>query len=419
MPLLAPAESLTPAERERVFSGRWYTAFDATWDGAGDSQSYALARAGLDAALDNATGRGDTVRLDAEVFYRMNDDGNSSDDSLTALRVDRLSWSIGDSRETRNRIEVGRFLSSEMPQLGLVDGIEYVRRTAGGDRFGASVGLLPAWTAELETGDDWQTSAFYRHVGGDDGELSLGGALQKTWHEGEQDRDLAIADLSWKPSKRWWFATSAWVDHYDANDAPKSSGFELTELHASTTWRPTDSWGLAAALSHVRWPVTHHDELPPATPDTIADGQVDRAGLNGWTDLSKRVRLYGRLDWWESESDDGLGGETRVSCRDLAWDHGEVGASLFAMDGELTSVAGLRLSASRWSSHGTWTLWYELARNEQADFGGNVDPLAQQVVRGTWDTALGEHWSLSLGGNLYFGDEQDATSLGFWLQRRF
>lgn len=419
LPLLAPAEALTPAERQRVLDGRWYTAFDATWDSAGDAQRYLLARTGLEAALDNATGRGDAMFLDAEVFHRANDDGNSSDDSLTELRIERLSWRLGDSRETRHRLELGRFLPSEMPQLGLVDGIEYVARTERGDRFGASAGLLPAWNAELETGDDFSAAAFYRHVAGDEGELSLGGALQKTWHHGDPDRDLALGDLSWRPSERWWFATSAWVDYYDSDDDPKPSGLELTELHASTTWRPDDRGGLSLALAHVRWPVTRHDELPPTTPQTIADGKVERAGLNGWRDLGRHARLYGRVDWWQDQSDDGLGGEARASWRDLAWDSGEIGAGLFAMDGEHSSVAGVRLTASRWGPRGTWTLWYELARNEQEDFGGDVDALVQQVARGTWDTAIGERWSLSLGANLHFGDEQDATSLGFWLQRRF
>lgn len=419
MPLLAPAESLSAAERERVLSGRWYTGFDGTWESTRDQQTYMLARTGLDATLDNATGRGDTLRVDAELFYRSNDDGNASEDSLSALRVDRLSWILGDSRETQNRFEVGRFLHSEMPQLGLVDGAEYVRRTGSGDRFGLSAGLFPDWDAELETGDDWQTSVFYRHVGDDDGELSLGGALQKTWHKGEADRDLALGDLSWRPSERWWVAASAWVDYYDSGDAPKSSGFELTELHASTTWRPNDASGLGLALSHVRWPVLLHDELPPTTADTLADGRVERVGFNGWTDVSRHARLYGRFDWWEDQDGDGLGGEARASWRDVLWENGEVGAGLFAQDGEATSVTGLRLSASRWTARGTWTLWYELAQNEPTDFGGNVDALMQQVVRGTWDMSLGEHWSLSLGASMYYGDEQDATSLGFWLQRQF
>jgi len=416
MPLLAPAESASPARRESLWSGRWYAAFDGIRDRAGDAQTYLLARTGLEATLDNASGHGDSLVLDAELFRRSNDDGNASDDTLSALRVERLSWRLGDSRTTPDRIEVGRFLHSELPQLGLVDGIELVHRTRSGDRFGASAGFFPAWNAELDTGDDTQAALFYRHLAGENDQLSLAGGVQKTWHRGQPDRDLVLGDLSWRPSERWWVASSLWLDYYDSGDDPKSAGFELTELHANTTWRPDDATGLGLALTHLRYPVLLRDELPPLTAATLSDGRVERLGLNGWRDLGRHTRVSGRLDWWQDQDDDGLGGEVRTSWRELVWEHGEIGAGLFTQDGKTTSVTGLRLTASRWSALGTWTLWCELARN---DPGNGTDVLMQELLRGTWDVTLGRSWSLSLNATLQAGDEQDSTSVGFFLQRRF
>src|SRR5215813_259492 len=53
----------------------------------------------------------------------------------------RLSYSIGGDRFAPDRIEVGRFLQYGMPEFGVLDGVEWDRRLAGGDSFGASVGF--------------------------------------------------------------------------------------------------------------------------------------------------------------------------------------------------------------------------------------------------------------------------------------
>lgn len=418
-PLLAPAKVPTPAERASRFRGRWYTSLDTTFDRSGDEQRYMLARTGFDGEWENLTGRGDVLRFDGEYFYRASEDGNSTDESLSRGRIDRLSWRLGDWRDHPSRLELGRFMHSELPQLGVVDGVEYVRRTESGSRWGASVGLLPVWDATLETGDDLQTSLFYRYIGGQEGELTAGAALQKTWHEGESDRDALLGDFAWRPSERWWLAGSAWFDWYDSSDTPKSSGVELTELHLNAQYRPAKEWGLGASLSHMRWPVMLRNDLPPTTLATLADGQVDRASFNGWRDLSRDVRLSGRLDAWSTQDDDGFGGELRAAWRDLVWEQGELACALFGTSGEFSSVAGVRLGASRWSSAGNWTLAYEAAQHEQDAVTGDLGSLLQQTVRGSWDFALGRWWSCALTGELYFGDEQDAAALGVWLQRRF
>ncbi|MBM3992086.1 MAG: hypothetical protein FJ298_13905 [Planctomycetes bacterium] len=416
-PLLAPTRAPTPAERESRFRGRWYTGLDATFDRQGAGREYMLARTGFDGEWENATGRGDVVRFDGEYFHRASD-GGQGDETLDRLRVDRASWRLGDWRENSRRMEFGRFLHSELPQLGVIDGGEYVVRTQGGDRFGASAGLLPAWNASLDTLDDVQASVFYRHVGGERGEFSLGGALQKTWHEGREDRDVALADVSWRPDERWWIAGSAWIDLYTAADTSKSEGLELTELHLNARYQIKGEWGLSSALSLVRWPFLLRDELPSASAATIADGEVRRFNLSAWRDVTKDTRLSARLDPWSDQDDSGFGGELKAARRNWLWERGEVWASLFGMDGKTTSVHGLRLGASRWTDAGSIALIYELARSETSLASGPFADLSQHNLRTSWDFALGTDWSCALRADVYFGDEQDATSVGVWLQRR-
>jgi hypothetical protein len=172
-------------------------------------------------------------------------------------------------------------------------------------------------------------------------------------------------------------------------------------------------------VSQVRWPFLLRDELPPSTTTTIRDGEVRRLNISGWRDVSKDTRLSARLDPWSDQDDSGLGGEVRAARRNWLWERGEVWGSLFGMDGKTTTVTGLRLGASRWTAAGSLSLAYELARNETDDVTGPFESLWQQNVRTNWDFALGADWSCALRADVYFGDEQDATSIGVWLQRRF
>lgn len=418
-PLLAPAASHSVSQRESTLSGRWYTSFDATSEHVSDSQTYALARTGLELDYDNLFGTGDALYFDGELFARDANLADNQDDEETHARIDRLSWRLGGTRDNPQRFEVGRFLHSEMPALGILDGVEYVHRLDSGDRVGASVGFLPDWTPAMNTGEDAEVAVFYRHVVGANEEFSLGAALQKTWHQGASDRDLAVGDLSWRLTQKLSLYASAWIDYYGGDDAPKSSGLEVTQAQLNTTYRIASDASVGLSLAHIRWPVLLRDELPPVTLNTLADGQVDRASASASKNVTKNTRLYGRFDLWSSDSDSGDGGEVSYSVRDWLWKSGEVGVALFASDGEFSSLLGGRLSANKSAPSGFWTLAYELANHEQDNFNGAQAELLQQAVRASWDGEVGDSWDLSLGLDQRFGDEQGSISLGFWLQKRF
>jgi hypothetical protein len=418
-PLLAPAQSVAAEDRPTQHHGRWYSSFDPSFENVSDSQRYLLATTGLELLYDNPFGLGDSIQFEGQLFYRDANVGDGQNDSETTARLDRFSWRVGGTRDDPTRIEVGRFLHSDMPMLGMVDGVEYVQRLDNGDRVGASAGFMPEWTPEMHTGDDVETALFYRHVAGDDDAFSLAFGAQKTWHKGTSDRDLLASDLSWRANDKLSLFASAWVDYYDSNDAPKSTGFELTQLQFAANYRVDTKTSLGVSATHVRWPVLLRNELPPATLDTIADGQVDRAGVYGWRDISEHGRLSARLDHWTSNLDAGTGGELDYALRDVLYQHGEVSAGLFANEGEFTSLDGARISANKSAGTGFWTLTYELAQNDQADFNGTQSSLLQQVIRATWDGEIGDGWDLSVNVDERFGDQQGSTALGFWLQRRF
>ena len=419
LPLLAPAQSATAKERETELHGRWYASFDGSLERVSDSQRYMLATTGLALLYDNPFGMGDSIQFEGEVFYRDANVGDGQDDTETTARLDRFSWRVGGTREDPTRIEVGRFLHSEMPMLGMVDGVEYVQRLDNGDRVGASAGFMPEWTPEMRTGDDAETAIFYRHVAGEDEAFSLAFGAQQTWHEGASDRQLLASDLSWRASDALSLFASAWVDYYESSDAPKSTGFELTQLQFATNYRVDPATSVGVSATHVRWPVMLRNELPPVTLNTIADGQVDRAGVYGWRDVTEHGRLSARLDHWNSNMDAGTGGELDYALRDVLYQHGEVGVGLFGNQGEFTSLTGARITANKSASTGFWTLTYELAQNDQTGFSGAQSSLLQQAIRATWDGEIGAGWDLSVNVDERFGDQQGSTALGFWLQRRF
>ncbi|MCP3916702.1 MAG: hypothetical protein GY711_14195, partial [bacterium] len=410
-------ESSTPEDREPRLSGRYILGADHTWDDEQDRR-YLLGRTGVDARMENPFGHGGGAKFRAEAFQRTADVENGNDEDESHLRIDRLSWYRGDTRERAGRIELGRFLQDAFPEFGVLDGVEYQQRTAAGHRWGASLGLAPIPNGELESSDDMQVALFFRHDAPVDGTLDWGVGAQKTWHEGAADRDLVVADANWRPSERAWLFGSAWVDYYTSGDDVKS-GLELTELRLGGNWRISASSGVHADLSRVRWPDIERYEFTMLPASELDDSEVLRLSLGGWHQLSDDVRLNGRVNWWEDEEQDGAGGEVRAAWRDLLWERGEVNATLFTNTGAFSSVTGARFGGTRSTGRGYLAVTWELAKHEQDGFVGTQEDLLQQVLRGSWDTTLGDDWNLSLSADQRFGDEQDSFALGFYLQRRF
>ncbi len=418
LPLLAPAFRQKPEERERKVEGRIYVQGNGTWDQLNGGRRYFLGTVGTDLRLENPFGQGGALELDAEFFQRTASIPDAPDDSDSRALLRQFSYSVGGTAELPARFEFGRFLQNEFSELGVLDGVEWSRRSDSGSRFGASVGAMPEPTPEMKTGDDTQAAIFYRYAADRDERFLLGVAYQNTWHRGQQDRNLLVGTLDYNPPGKISLRSSVWVDYYGSEDSIKTSTFELTEAQIQASWRVAVRSGLSVFFSHVRYPEMQRIEFASLTPEQILDDHVERVGLSGWHEMSDTVRVNARVDAWQDQDDSGNSGEIGAGFRDLLYDHGEVSVAFLQTQGSFSSGPGFRVSANRAFGDRYANLTYSFMDFEQKDFTGEQSQLAQHALFGSIDLPLGSRWDLSLFGEQRFGDEQDSYSLGFLLQLR-
>jgi hypothetical protein len=417
-PLLAPVRSPTREERPVDVRGRLFGRAEFTDDNQGAGREFGRVWGGLDLEVTNALGKGGSFRVKGDVSHRHTLLGSTSSDT-TLSRVQRLSYRLGGGVKDVRRVEFGRFLHSEFPQFGLLDGVEYVRRTSGGSRIGASVGGLPTDTDELETGDDFGAALFGRWVSSPEEELALGLAYQKSWHDGGADRDLVVTTADWIAGRSTSLRASALVDYYGSSALLKDEGFELTEAHASLDHRFGNGGGGALYGSYTGWPEVLRNDFPVPPPQTIADERVTRGGVRGWGRVTDGFDLHGRLERWSDTGGGGGNGELRGEFREVFTSRDQLSLALFGTDGSFSSGVGARARMTWWVGRSTVRASYELTEFEQEGFLGAQRELLQQLVRFNLDTRLFEELDLTVYADKRFGDEQDALSAGLRLQWRF
>ncbi len=416
-PLLAPAHSPAPEERASDLSGRVYTRYQYT-DDAQAGRTYSRLWTGLDLDWSNPFERGGSVRFKGDVSFRDSSSGSTSGGE-TLLRLQRFSYRVGDNFEDPHHVEVGRFLSSLFPEFGLIDGVEYIRRLHGGDQVGGSIGFLPDYQDDLRASDDFQATMFYRWVDGPEEKIAAGAGYQKTWHGGTADRDLFSGQLNWIVTPRTTFRGSLLVDYYDSTAQLKSTGFELTELHASLNQRIGEASGASLYASYFAWPELLKNEFPVPPPTTISDQKLTRVGLNGWTTVADDVRLSGRVDGWSDEQRNGSYVDVRVDLRDKLVDQSQLSLSLYQTQGSFSDGLGARVQHTQWIGPATLRLGYETVRYTQDGFLGAQSDLLQHLFRFGVDARLAQDLELSFDADQRFGDEQDSATLGLRLTWRF
>ena len=79
----------------------------------------------------------------------------------------------------------------------------------------------------------------------------------------------------------------------------------------------------------------------------------------------------------------------------------------------------MRAGLTRWLARGWFSLMLDSGLYEQTGFGDATAELWQHRVRAQLDHDLGSDWDLGLWVDQRFGDDLDATELGFSLRRRF
>lgn len=413
-PLLAQVKPIRPQERQPSYGGRWFTTADLNYsDAAGSSNSYG--RAGLVSWLDNPFGRGGALRFDGEFAHRT----EVNDQRGTDLVVRELSYLEGGNRFDSERVQVGRFLQSELPQLGLLDGVAYSKRRDNGHRYGGSVGFLPELDDDMHSGEDLQFAAFYRYVDDERERLTATAGFQKTLNRGRMDRDLFVFDVRNLRDGGWDLQASAWLDLYLGRDDAKNQALEVTQAFASASRRFDSGSGFDLTLRRLRFPQQLRKTYPQLPPQELTDNRYDRIAFTWWLMVDKTQRLHGQVAGYGDEDGDGASAELGIDVQDWLGARSRVDVTAFGSAGDFGSQLGARVTYGRATDNGRWDALYEVSNFHYNGFTAERDDLLQHRVFGSRSFALDAAWFLTLQGGAQLFDSDTAWSAGFYLQRSF
>ncbi|MBL8863662.1 MAG: hypothetical protein JNK02_16855 [Planctomycetes bacterium] len=417
MPLLAKVRPFRPEERERQLVGRAWTSLDHFASTEGD-RSDTLVRVGFDAELLNPFSQGGRLALDVEWNRRETDVPDDDDDSRSDLRLDRLSYAWGGHRFARDRIEIGRFLHSEFPEFGVIDGVEWSRRLGGGGSLGASLGFMPEWDTLDEEGRDQEVAAWYLWAADESEVLALGAGYQKTFRDLDADRDLVVLKAAYLPLRAWTAQATAWVDFYSAGDDPKASGPELTQAWFTTGRAWEGGHSLDLSYRHLAFALTDRQEFLPVAQAQLADDRYDRAAVTARQRFG-HVGLREEAGVWSDEDEEGFDAELAFLVDDLLYDGALFEAAGFVTQGRFTELAGWRAALGGRGGVATWRLGYEFVVNRYEGFSADNDDLPHHRATGDLDWFTASGWSLTLHGETLLYDQETGWAASLYLQRSF
>lgn len=418
-PLLVPAYGQRPDQRPATLDGRLFLLEQYSQDrGGGRDASYLLSRLGLRADATNWFGQGERMRIATEFDDRraMLQDGPDQDDQNG--RLDQLSVAFGTEAWAPTGVEAGRFFAGGLPEIGLVDGVEVVRRYQGGLRLGGGFGAFPRPFPIRNTGEDFGLFAYVDYTADPQRSYAASAGVQKTWHRGAPDRDLLLLRCEARPTARVALFASAKVDYYTAGDAVKGPGFELTEAFGSARY-DADGFGTALTASHFTWPELLRREYQNLPVELVRDGHVERGSWSAYASPWAWVRLSARVDAWSDQERSGTAWGCDADLRDLtgpgsglllSWymaDGGVVGGPTGRVLWRFTAGAAAVRVGGRWQRYDVTGLvsGAESFTRQAAECGVNV-PIG---ARGDLDASL-EHW---------WGDREDTWIGSVYLQWRF
>jgi hypothetical protein len=421
MPLLSPAFATPPNKRPPTFHGRVFQDFNLTLDqGGGRDNRYFLSRTGTTFTITNPFGQGGELNFDGEYDYR-NADVNSplGSTSDTDLIINRLSYAIGTEQYAPVRIELGRFTSYYLPEIGLVDGVEGALRLRNGLNIGGGFGLYPWAFPERHNGEDYGFHVFADYSSPDQGRIAGTIGYQKTWHEGDPDRDLLVARGSLYVTPKLWLYGSARVGLFTSRDTLATSDVGLTDAWAQARYTPDSTKGLAVSYSHYDWPDVQRRDFPPQIPpETIRNGRVDRVELSGWHDIVKELRPTARVWYFMNDRSDGFGGELDLDWTNIGRRPFDLHGAVFYADGEFTNDYGFRVQGDWRKGDLDVFLGYELMAFEPNDSVFNSGTTLRHTVRGGVGWSF-DPWYLSVTVDKTFGDNEDGYMFGTYLSYRF
>jgi hypothetical protein len=419
LPLLAGVGAVRPERRERRFNGRVWTTFDGIAGLDGD-RSDSLLRSGADVVVENPFGHGGTLSVEGELVGRrtaFDDDSNADDTSDTALRVDRFSYEVGGTRFDPERWTFGRFLSRDLPEVGVQDGVEWSRRTAEGHRYGLSAAFLPEPDGNLDGSSDFGLSGFYHWVDGVREETLFGAGFQKSFHDGESDRDLVVLRARHLPDDGWTLLATAWLDLHVGDDV--DSGLALTELHASAGRRFDGRHDLRVTYDHREYPELLRDEFTPVSTPSLADGAVDRVAISGSAALRAGQRVFGHAGGWADEDDGGGDFELGYESGPVFYDGARLRLAGFVSSGRTSSLRGANVALRGSRDRFAWELGYEVQQDSFDGFETLNDDAVQHRVWLRGDVFTRSGWTFAVNGEVQLQDIEDVVLFGFHLGRSF
>lgn len=418
-PLLVPTFGQRPEQRPATLDGRLIASSQWNLDRSGDADAeYWLSRLGVRADAVNQFGAAERVRIAGEFDdRRVAIDGRPDSDDQN-LRLDLASVAFGTEHYAATGLEVGRFFSPHLPEIGLVDGAEVVRRFEGGLQVGVGLGAYPRPFPAHDTGDDFGLHVFADYTADAARSLATTFGVQKTWHRGEADRDLLLWRGEWRPARRVWLLASSKVDIYTGSDRIKGSGAELTEALVQARW-DGDDLGTGVMLSRFTWPELKRAEYQDLPAELVRDGFVERVGWNGRWRAATWLSLRARADSWHDQDRSGetFGGDFDVQ---RLWNQTSVlSVSTFLIDGGYSSGPGARVTLRDRLGDVSWRAGYRWHRYELSALVTGPESYTRQSIELGASCPLGRNGDLDLSFERWFGDREDAFAAGFYLQWRF
>jgi hypothetical protein len=418
LPLLSRADAVRPEDRPRYLYGRLYAVADQTWT-TEEGRSDGFYRLGGGAILENPIGRGGRFQLEGETNYRYWRTPGPEDGDDFETRLDRLSYLWGETRFSKDRWEVGRFLQQGMPEFGVVDGAEWGHRTVRGWRYGASAGYMPEPDADYDSFEDFQVAGYFQWFADESERLSFAAGYQKSFHDGDADRDLAVVRAHYLPPEGWTLQGTAWIDFYTAGDDAKGPGVSLTQAYANAGRRWASGNGVQFTYSHLEFPEMDREEFTPVNANQLADDHYDRIAAQGWRWWTKKVRVSGELAGWVDEDKTGGDAEVGLEWKDLVLDRSRANFALFGNEGRYGPTVGARIGYGAEAENGRWHAFYEFAYYEHDDFTVQDDEIFQHRVRASRDFTIGKGWNVSAYLQGFYWEDETAVSGGFYMQKTF
>lgn len=418
-PLLVPTFGQKPEDRPATLDGRVFGSGQWSRDAAGDrSSDYLYARLGVSLEGRNHLGRGEVVRFAGELDDRRVSVADRDDEDDLRARLDLVSIAFGTEQWAPTGIEIGRFYSQGLPEIGLIDGLEVVRRYEGGVKIGGGVGAYPLPFPNRGTGDDVGAHAFFDYVADD--RRSFGATLgaQKTWHRGDEDRDLLVLRSDARPTDRLSLWASAKVDVYTGADTIKGSGVQLTEAYVSARWDER-AVGFGLTGSRFTWPELLRDEYQALPVELVRDGFVDRFGGSVWWRVRENLRLAARADRWHDQDRSGTSWGLDGDVAGVLGECTYLFASVFGSDGSNTSGPGARLGLRAPLGDGWWRLGYRRLEYELTGLATGPETLSRQSAELGLSMPLGLRSDLDCQVEHWFGDDEDVWALSVYWQWRF